>query len=758
MVSRRATGVRGASRRARTGWCRAPPACRLPAVRERDVSPGPSGPAPLEQLRARLRELTRPAQMLEEIFASAPVGLQIFSHDGRSVLVNPMHTELFGSSPPPDYNVFEDTLLIENGLVGVVRRAFQGERIVVPPIWYDPRDLRNVQVSSGRRFAVGAELVPLRLGEDGSVDHVLFVFQDVTAAHQAREQSETAAREAEQARREAEVAASHSAFLTQAGRVLSASLDYETTLARVARLATPNLADFCIVDVLADDGSIRRVAAVHADPAGQPLLDELVRKFPPSIGSPQPAMRVIESRQPELLVEVDPQVVAEHVLTSEHGALIQRLGVLSHLAVPLLLGERTLGAISLGYAGPRRYSAADVPLAEALASTAATAIRNAQLYRDAELARAQAEAANRAKDEFLAMLGHELRNPLAPIVTALELTREREGPSRERSVIERQVEHMRRLVDDLLDVARIARGKLELDRRPLELADAVRDGLELARPLIDERRHRTQLELGAVGQYLLGDRMRVAQVVANLLTNAARYTEPGGLITLRIERRGDELALSVRDTGVGMSAELLPRVFELFAQAAQPTDRGLGGLGLGLAIVKSFVELHGGRVYARSEGPGCGSEFEVILPALAGEALAAPRPAAAPSTAPTRARILIVDDNADAADLLASALASRGYDVLVAHDPQQALALARQQVPRLALLDIGLPGMDGYELASLLRAEPGLGALQLVALTGYGQPTDRARSSMAGFSEHLVKPASTQQVQAVIQQLLAAPT
>ncbi len=710
-------------------------------------------------MRTRLRALANPAQMLEEMFGSAPVGLQIFRRDGRCVLVNPMHTELFGAVPPADYNVFEDTLLIERGVADLVRRAFAGERIVIPPIWYDVRELRNIaRTTTGRRFAVGAELVPLHLSEGGEVDHVLFVFHDVTAAHLAREQAEAAAREAEQARTVAETAAIHSAFLAEAGRVLSASLDYETTLGRVARLATPALADFCIVDLLAEDGTIRRVAAVHAHAEGQPIMDELCRHFPPRLGSPQPAMRVISSRKPELLVEVDPLVVAQHTLTAEHEALMLRLGVRSHLAVPLLLGERTLGAISLGYVGTRRYRPADVPLAEALASSAAVAIENARLYSDANAARAQAEAASRAKDEFLAMLGHELRNPLAPIVTALELTRLREGPSRERSVIERQVEHVRRLVDDLLDVARITRGKLELERRPLALGDAVLDGLELARPLIDERGHQLDLQLAATGQRMLGDRIRLAQVVANLLTNAARYTKPGGVITVRLEQRTSELVLRVRDTGIGMSAELLPRVFELFAQAAQATDRGTGGLGLGLAIVKSFVELHGGQVRAHSDGEGCGSEFEVTFPLLTDAAQSGPAEALpAAWHAPMQARILIVDDNQDAADLLADGLSVRGYHTLVAHDPQQALTLARESLPQLALLDIGLPGMDGYELAKLMRAEPALQGVRLVALTGYGQAADRARSREAGFAEHLVKPVNMERVQAAIQRLLAGP-
>jgi signal transduction histidine kinase/ActR/RegA family two-component response regulator len=468
-------------------------------------------------------------------------------------------------------------------------------------------------------------------------------------------------------------------------------------------------------------------------------------------------MRVITSGKPELLREVDFAVIAEHTVSAEHRALMQRLGLRSHLAVPLVIGERTLGAISLGFVGARRYRITDVPLAEALAGRAAVAIQNARLYRDAELARAQAESANRTKDEFLAMLGHELRNPLAPIVTALELTREREGPSRERDIIERQVQHVRRLVDDLLDVARIARGKLELTREPMELALCVRDGVELARPLIDERRHTLQIDCPDSGLRVSGDRTRLAQVVANLLTNAARYSEPGGSIVIRGFARGEQIVLSVRDSGIGIAPELLPRIYELFSQAKQTAERGSGGLGLGLSIVKSLIEQHGGEVEARSEGPGRGSEFELRLPRLSSK-----RPAAVDSAelgaqrASDGARILIVDDNEDAALLLAEALTTRGYRTEVAHDPHDALARAQANAPDLALLDLGLPGIDGYELARLMRADSALARVPLVALTGYGQASDRARSAQVGFGEHLVKPVNLKELCSVIARLLAA--
>ena len=371
-----------------------------------------------------------------------------------------------------------------------------------------------------------------------------------------------------------------------------------------------------------------------------------------------------------------------------------------------------------------------------------------------EDARLEAELANRSKDEFLAMLGHELRNPLAPIITALQLMNLRaEGAlARERGVIERQVKHVVRMVDDLLDVSRITRGKVELTRETIDLGEVVAKSIEMASPLFEQRKHHVTTSLPG-GLFVDGDATRLAQVVANLLNNAAKYTEPGGHLFIGGERRGESVVLTVRDDGIGIAPEMLPRVFDLFVQERQALDRAQGGLGLGLAIVRSLVQLHGGAVQVRSDGMGKGSEFTVTLPAVAA-------PAATATVASTSAtgvrkphlRLMVVDDNTDALELLCESLEMMGYETLRASDGAAALVLAARERPAIGLLDIGLPAMDGYELARRLRELPGLGGIKLVALTGYGQSSDREKTAAAGFNEHLVKPASLQAVQRVLEQ------
>ncbi|HEY0190089.1 MAG TPA: response regulator, partial [Kofleriaceae bacterium] len=365
--------------------------------------------------------------------------------------------------------------------------------------------------------------------------------------------------------------------------------------------------------------------------------------------------------------------------------------------------------------------------------------------------RQQAEDANRSKDEFLAMLGHEMRNPLAPITTALELMKLRaeDAFASERTVIQRQVDHLTRLVDDLLDVSRITRGKVEISRARVSLASLVASAVEMVSPLLDQRRHELTVVVAPHGLMLDADPVRMSQVISNLLTNAAKYTEPGGHVRLEAGRDGDEIWLSVSDDGVGIGAEMLPRVFELFAQAPQTIERARGGLGLGLAIVHSLVALHGGSVVAQSAGRGHGSRFTLRLPAAPDAAVpAAPPPVARPAVAGKR--VLIVDDNVDAAELLSMTLELRGHTVRVANDGAEALRAVEDFTPDLALLDIGLPVMDGYELARRLRQLPALHALQLVALTGYGQASDRQRSAEAGFDAHLVKPLPLAELEALL--------
>jgi PAS domain S-box-containing protein len=358
-----------------------------------------------------------------------------------------------------------------------------------------------------------------------------------------------------------------------------------------------------------------------------------------------------------------------------------------------------------------------------------------------------AREADRRKDEFLALLGHELRNPLAPIVTALELLKHRGGVEPPvQNVIERQVHHLSRLVDDLLDLSRITRGKVTLEKRPLEIGAAVASAVETASPLLEQRKHRLEIDVPPEGLLVDGDLGRLSQVFANLLNNAARYTPPGGNLAIRARREGPrQVVVEVRDNGRGIPPEMLPHIFEMFVQAAQEGTRRQGGLGIGLSIVKSLVELHGGRVDAASEGIGRGSSFTVSLPPLARAA----EPQEAPGPLPPlekpggrSLRVLIVDDNVDAADLIGEYLSDMGYEVECSEDGPSALAALTRFQPDVALLDIGLPVMDGYELAERIRNQLGPRSPLFIAFTGYGQDIDRERSRMAGFHAHLVKPVS----------------
>jgi PAS domain S-box-containing protein len=367
-----------------------------------------------------------------------------------------------------------------------------------------------------------------------------------------------------------------------------------------------------------------------------------------------------------------------------------------------------------------------------------------QMEGDLYQAHSHAQQANRAKDEFLAMLGHELRNPLAPMMTALQLMRLRGSESRELAVLERQVGHLTRLVDDLLDVSRITQGKIELRRHPVQLRDVVLRAMELAGPLLEQRCNRLDVRVPTDDLVVDADRDRLAQVLSNLLTNASKYSDVGSRLVLTGERDGASVRVAVEDEGIGIPRDMLASVFEAFVQQPQSLDRTQGGLGLGLAIVKSLVAAHDGRVWCESEGHNRGSRFIVELPALNSadvpHASSDRELTALAKGAETGPRVLIVDDNADAALMLQTVLEQLGYSVQVASDGPSALAAVQNGDPAIVLLDIGLPVMDGYEVARRLRATSGTRRLRLIALTGYGQDADRQRSLDAGFDYHLVKP------------------
>jgi CheY-like chemotaxis protein len=358
------------------------------------------------------------------------------------------------------------------------------------------------------------------------------------------------------------------------------------------------------------------------------------------------------------------------------------------------------------------------------------------------------------------MLGHELRNPLAPILTALQLMTLRRGNGeRERAVIDRQVRHLMRLVDDLLDVSRISRGKIELRHRTVDLADIVGTAIETASPLLEERHHHLTVDVPR-GLLVRGDPTRLAQVMSNVVSNAAKYTEPRGHLRIGGQRTGDAIELKVKDDGIGIPADMLDRVFDMFAQDRQAIDRVHGGLGLGLTIAKSLVEMHGGSVRALSEGPGKGSEFVIRLPAAtdASAGAAEPWPVENAVIARARRRILVVDDNVDAARLMAEALEAVGHEIRLAFDGPGALDAAVSFKPDVALLDLGLPLMDGYEIARHLIAASSVRPPVLVAVTGYGQTSDRERTRSAGFHAHVVKPVDLSYLIKLLDDVLAAQT
>jgi len=416
---------------------------------------------------------------------------------------------------------------------------------------------------------------------------------------------------------------------------------------------------------------------------------------------------------------------------------------------------RRLVATAQALAAGKLDARTGIPYREEEISTLARALDEmAPALQHKEAARDRAEeelrAADRRKDEFLAMLAHELRNPLAPIRTAadvLRLTHENEPRIRKTSdIIARQIDHMTGLVDDLLDVSRVTRGLIKLSRETLDLHEVIAGAIEQSRSTIEEHGHALAVDLPQKAACVCGDRMRLIQVVTNLLNNAAKYTPKGGRIRVWLRAGPNTWTIGVQDNGMGINAELLPHVFELFSQAERTPDRAQGGLGLGLALVKSLVELHGGSVSASSAGAGKGSLFVIRLPRVTASRPSASgsgpdQPAADAQEGFTPLRLLVVDDNIDAADTTAALLRSSGHEVSVAYDAHEALQQAAQQAPQALVLDIGLPDVDGYELARRLRRMPQTAQAVLIALTGYGQEQDRERSRAAGFDHHLVKPA-----------------
>jgi signal transduction histidine kinase/CheY-like chemotaxis protein len=442
--------------------------------------------------------------------------------------------------------------------------------------------------------------------------------------------------------------------------------------------------------------------------------------------------------------------------------LARTAGYCSMISTPLMSADRApLGMVSSHFRFIHRPSAQELRRLDLYLRQASDFIQRCKLEQELQQSEEALRDADRRKDEFLALLAHELRNPLAPIRYTLAANRKSgrtpEQRKRAEEIIERQVAHMSRLLDDLLDVSRITRNSLELKKNPTELTLVVGSAIETARPILDTKHHTLSVDLPKQAVRLEADAVRLAQVFSNLLINAAKYTDRGGHIQLRAAREGNAIVVAVRDNGIGISADMMPRLFAMFSQAQAALGRSEGGLGIGLSLVRGLVTLHGGSVEAHSDGPGCGSEFIVRLPA--GTPVEEPADIEVEADAPVAGagmKILVVDDNRDAADACAALLELSGHHVQTAYTGRRGLELAETFRPHALLLDIGLPDLDGYQLAAKVRAAPWGRGIILIAVTGWGQEEDRRRAFEAGFDHHLTKPIAAETVESLLQSLRPA--
>jgi PAS domain S-box-containing protein len=518
-------------------------------------------------------------------------------------------------------------------------------------------------------------------------------------------------------------------LLADASARLDPTLELEELLAVVTRIVVPTLADSCVIELLDEEARCAQRIVAHDDPS----LAEAAAKLEVALHADRTPL--CDAPRPPFIATVDE--LAEVAKGPDRRALLRLLEPESIAVVPLLARGRALGILTcVGGLNRPAYGPSDLALLEDLGRRAGSKLESARLHD--ELVRA-----DRAKDDLMAMLAHELRNPLAAIFTAAQLLRlPRNSPERidrARDVIDRQGRHLVRIVDDLLDVSRFARGSVRIEREPLDLATIAREVVNDFRGVATSNGVELVDVIPRGPLPMQGDRTRLAQVMGNLLSNAVKFTDRGGRVTLELAALAGRAVLTVRDTGIGLDANTLRTAFQPFVQADRSLDRSRGGLGLGLAIVSDIVRLHGGAVEATSEGTGRGSTFTVSLPIEPDRQPARPSRTTLSTDLPGL-RLLIVEDNTDAADTLRELLEHLGHQVVVAASGPEALTMAAATHPEVILCDLGLPGMDGFEVARRLRKEPATADVRLVALSGYGRDVDRQRAAEAGFDEHITKP------------------
>ena len=653
----------------------------------------------------------------EALLAAARDAVLVVDDARTFVDANPAACRLLGLSAPEligrRFDEFlEPGLDLDDPWRGFLASGEQtGELRVVRP----DGDVRHVEYSATARFVAGRHLAILR---------------DIADRKRAEVERAELLRREQLRLRETET-------LLAVSRALGSTLDPTETMRRVAREITLALGADMVGAYLADTAR-ERLWPVAGYRVPRDMLERF-RQFPIPVRN---HAAIEESWRSRRAVWTDDMPADPRV----DQATFRQFPHQSDLFVPICIKDRPVGGFfAIWWTERRSVTDGEVRLLQGISDLAGVFLDNAQLYREAA-------DANRAKDEFLATLSHELRNPLGAIANGVAALERRGGgdetATRLRQIIHRQTHHLTRLVDDLLDVARATAGKVPLNRQPLDLSEAAGGCIRVLRASGRARRHRVTFRAESV--IVSADPIRLAQIITNMLDNAVKFTPAGGTVDVDVLRAGQEGVLRVSDTGIGIAPEMLSRVFELFAQAEQPMDRSVGGLGIGLTLSRRLVEMHGGTITAASEGRGRGAQFTVRLPV---DVAGTPAPAPVVAGSDRRRTVLIVEDNDDARESLRLLLESLGHEVIEAGDGHRALALALRHEPEVVLIDLGLPGLDGYEVARALRASPSGKTISLIAVTGYGQADDRRRSKEAGFDAHLVKPVS----HSVLTSLIAVP-
>ncbi|MDQ3033127.1 MAG: PAS domain-containing protein [Myxococcota bacterium] len=649
----------------------------------------------LEAIQRSLAGVTDPLALLAGFFAHSPVAFQVFDASGRSRLVNRAFVELFGAAPPPEYDVLNDELAARDGYLELIRRAFAGETIRVPPVWYDATDLRQVDVQ-GNRVCISATLFPLRAAS-GEVTHVALAFRDLTAETLAREQAE---------------------------------------------------ADRAILDSLVDQASIAmrfldrdlryvRMNAAAARLTGLPIEAHLGKTVLEALPGIDPAAHETSKRALETGTAITHEIPGE--MPGAPG--VPRWWRVHHY--PVRLRGETIGVGAL--------------IEDVTAAREVERERARSMEREA-LARAEAETANRLKDELLATVSHELRTPLSAIVGWSRLlesgTLTEVQQKKAIATIDRNARLQVQLIEDLLDIARMQSGTLRLELAPVDLGGLLEAALEAARPSAAQKDVSLSLEIAAGAGHARADAVRMQQIVGTLLANAIKFTARGGSVRVALREEADAVVLAVRDDGQGIAPELLPYVFDRFRQGSGGSHPS-SGLGIGLSVTKILVEMHGGAITAHSEGRGKGAELVVRLPtcrttpgAVATTASERPRQtdserSRSPTSRPLEGtRVLVVDDDADARELVAHVLSFRGAEVRVAASVPMALDVLASFAPAVLVSDVAMPGASGHDLVRTLRARPHCegGDLPAIALSAFARPEDSQASLRAGFDRHLTKP------------------